>query len=209
MKKLDANLEELFNKHRKNLANMKNAKIIMPYEFFNNLEAGFVLYTESLYCYLFGFSNTAVTSILKCFEIGLKQKYRIEEKKEPIKKTKRGTKNLNLHELIDWGKKWLGNKKELAHGFRILRNLIHEEKTIENQDALEAIRHVSKFLNLLWPLGGHDERIVCEKCKSEIILVGVFPIGTIIPINCNCGETFQFLVYPYICPKPPAYFTIQ
>jgi hypothetical protein len=202
MKKRDANLEELFNNHRKNLANMKNAKIIMPYEFFNNLEAGFVLYTESLYCYLFGFSNSAVTSILKCFEICLKQKYRIEEKEEP-------TRNLNLHELIDWGEKWLGNKKELAHGFRILRNLIHEEKTIENQDALEAIRHVSKFLNLLWHLGGHDELIVCEKCKSEIIIVGVFPIGTIIPINCKCGENFQFLVYPYIYPKPLAYFTIQ
>ncbi len=213
MKKLRANLEELFNNHAKNLENIKNANIIIPYEFFNSLKAGNVFYAEGLNCYLFGLSNSAVTVIVKCFEIALKQKYRVEEKGECIKKMKKGTRNCNLNELIDWADKWLGNKKELAHGFRILRNLIHEEKEIENKDALEAIRHVSKFLNLLWPFEGHNERIVCEKCKNEINLTGnkeKFYIGNVIPIDCNnCGETIQFLVYPHICPKPVVSFTYQ
>ncbi len=43
--------------------------------------------------------------------------------------------------------------KDLAHGFRILRNLIvHEEVECKEQDALEALRHVSEILNRLFRL---------------------------------------------------------
>jgi hypothetical protein len=86
---------------------------------------------------LFGLPDASLPMAFRCLEIGLKQHYEIVEKKKP---------SLNAFELIDWSEKKLGKKVEIAQGIRILRNLAHEEKTITEQDNLEAIRHITNII---------------------------------------------------------------
>ena len=193
----------------KNLESLRVAEVKIPYGFFLDIQEGKKFYEESIYCYLLGLPDAAVTIIMsKCLEIGLKQKYRIEEKKEPEKEYKK------LYHLIDWAETYLGKRKDLAHGFRILRNLIHEEKEVESQDSLEAIRHISKILDILFPVsnGEVDIFIRCERCGEEIHCAGFeqFPIGTLNIFECkNCGPTNEYLIFPSVCPKPLAAFTVQ
>lgn len=108
----------------------------------------------------------------------------------------------------------MGTRKDLAQWFRSLRNLIHEEKEVESQDAFEAIRHISKILDFLFPVrnGKMDIFIQCEKCREEIHCAGFeqFPIGTLKTLECkNCGTSNEYLIFPSVCPKTLSAFTWQ
>ena len=78
---------------------------------------------------------------------------------------KKSNKKHDLNELIDWAEVYLKDKKQIAHGFRLLRNLIHTDKLIAEQDVPEAIRHISIILNLLYELPVHTElEVLCSNC---------------------------------------------
>lgn len=212
LEKKEKVLSKATHNFEKNLESLRVAEVKIPYGFFLNIQEGKKFYEESIYCYLLGLPDAAVTIIMgKCLEIGLKQKYRIEEKKEPPKKGP----EKNLSGLINWAKPYLGTWKDLAQGFAILRNLIHEEKEVESPAALEAIRYISKILDILFPVrsGEMDIFIQCEKCREEIHCAGYeqFSIGT--PkktIECkNCGSSNECLIFPSVCPDPLSTFTWQ
>lgn len=119
-----------------------------------------------------------------------KRKYKIIEKNDPPKERK-------LYKLTEWSEKFLGNKKELAHGFRILRNIIHEDNILTEQDAKETIRHVSAILNLLYPFEQGSLTIVCNLCKNKhnyFINKDKYYIGSILQLTCDKANSIQNLV---------------
>jgi len=150
------NWDRFQDKYMQRLEQLQYFEIIQPYRFFTEIKEGEELYGEAVLSYLLGLPNGVLPLIVRCMQIGLKHKYEtIEKQKVPE----------NLKDLIDWGEKYLSSKKELAHGFRLLRNLIHEETLIKEQDALEAIRHVSEILNLLYPFGKIEFHLYCGNCR--------------------------------------------
>jgi hypothetical protein len=94
--------------------------VVEPCEFYNQVESGRRIYAEGIYAFLSGLPDASLQMTFRCLEIGLKRYYEDIEGKKP---------SLKACELIDWSEKKLGSKKELVHGFRILRNLTHEERT--------------------------------------------------------------------------------
>ena len=133
-------------------------KVSVPVGFFRNISSGQKLFTEAIYGYLFGLSNSSIPMSLKCFELALKKMhFDIEES---------GSEQ-SLFSLINWAEAFLGKKKELAHGFRLLRNLLHEDKVIEGPDALEGLRHIAMLLNLLYPFEEAKMNVICPKCGHQ------------------------------------------
>lgn len=152
--------EPLIKNFKDRLNHLSYLKIIIPYKFFQINKNCRQLYIESLNAYLYGLPNASLPLILRCLEIGLKNKYSEIGKKE--------TKKINLNGLIDWAKEHLKDKKEIAHGFRILRNLVHTEELVLEQDVLEAIRHISNILNLLYKLPEYTElEVFCKNCNAK------------------------------------------
>ena len=117
--------------------------------------------------------NSSVVMSLKTLELGLKCKL--------------GKKNARLFDLINELKEE-EQYKDLAHGFRILRNLImHEKAECREQDALEALRHVSEILNRLFPFEEVYYTMTCNSCKTSYkikVKINDFFLGNIIRTQC-------------------------
>lgn len=173
--------EPLIKNFRDRLYHLSYLKVIIPYKFFEINENCRTLYRESLYAYLYGLPNASLPLILRCLETGLRNKYKEVEKKNPEK--------LNLNNLIGWAENYLRDKKEIAHGFRILRNLIHSEKLILEQDVLEALRHISIILNLLYELPKDAKfKVFCKNCNIEhqyVIQTHQYYIGNSMLFGCD------------------------
>ena len=171
--------DEFTNRYNKRLNHLAYLKIIIPSGFFDKVKNGREIYAEGVSAYLFGLPNASIPMILRCLEIGLKHKHKEVESRSNPKK---------LYKLIEWSEGYLGNKKELAHGFRILRNLIHEEKIVKEQDIPECIRHTSEMLNILFPFNSVRLSNVCAFCKKpyEAILTNeIYWLGNVTQILCN------------------------
>ncbi len=148
--------EGFINQFNERLGHLSYNHVIEPIEFCNTVENGWRIYTQTTYAYLFGLPDASLPIAFRCLEIGLKRYYENIEGKKP---------SLSAFELIDWSEKKLGKKAELAHGFRILRNLLHEEKTITEQDNLEAIRHITNILNIVFPFQTATITVNCVTCQ--------------------------------------------
>ena len=75
---------------------------------------------------------------------------------------------MSLYQLIEWAEAFLKKRKDIAHGFRILRNLIHEDKIVDEHDILEAVRHVSIILNTVFPLPEAVMlSVICDNCREN------------------------------------------
>lgn len=159
--------------YNKRLGHLAYNKVIEPLAFYK-VENGKQIYGEGIYAYLFGLKNSALPSLFRCLELGLKQKYIEIENKKPT---------LTAFELIEWAETFLGKKKAQAHDFRFLRNFIHEEDIIEEQDALESIRHITTILNLLFPYPTANLAGNCQSCKNPYTI-------TIFSSECYLGNTF-------------------
>jgi len=174
-----ASWEDFINKYNDRMSHLSYSKTIVPVIFYKEIENTRTIYNEAVYAYLFGLPNASIPASFRCLELSLKKKYQEVEGKSP---------KMNAYELIEWSEKYLGNQKELAHGFRFLRNLIHEEKVVEEQDALDALRHITKILNLLFPFETARPKGTCNFCKTpydyEISYDQCF-LGNVIFIPCN------------------------
>ena len=136
-------------------------KAIRPISFFAIIPSAEIIYREAILAYLFGLPDASIPTSLRCLEVGLTYKYTIETGQAPPERGK-------LFHLIEWAEQYLGNRKEIAHGFRLLRNLIHEPSIMAEQDALEAIRHVTNILNLLYPLTSYAKLTYsCQVCRTQ------------------------------------------
>jgi hypothetical protein len=150
--------EGFINKYNERLGHLSFNHVIEPLGFYDRVESARKIYAEAIFAYLAGLPDASLPMIFRCLEIGLKQHYEVIEGKKP---------SLRAVELIEWSEKKLGSKAELAHGFRILRNLIHEEKTIPEQDNLEAIRHVTQILNFVFPFQTANITVNCVTCRRS------------------------------------------
>lgn len=183
--------ENFIKGYNDRLGHLSYNKIIEPIALYKKIEGTEKIYGEAVYCYLFGLPNASVPTIFRCLELGLKKKYEEVEGRTP---------KMKAYKLIEWSENFLKNQKELAHGFRFLRNLIHEEKQVEEQDALIALRHITKILNLLFPFSKVIVQSICNFCKTpyeEEVESNKFFIGNAIFIECNkCKRSTRYDIMP-------------
>lgn len=183
--------ESYINRYNERLGHLSYNRVIEPLVFYQNIENARQLYAESVFAYLSGLPNASLPVTFRCLEICLKKYYEKTEKKRP---------SLKAHELIEWSEKQLGNRKELAHGFRILRNLLHEEKTVGEQDTLEAIRHVTQILNIVFPFDTSTLNGTCFFCKTPYnvsIPADQHYLGNTLSIPCNvCRRSINHIIMP-------------
>lgn len=183
--------ETYINAYNDRTGRLAYDKVIEPLVFYEKVANGKKLHVEALLAYLVGLPNASLPVMMRCLEIGLKEHYRQTEKKEP---------SLTLYKLTEWAEQSIGRKKELAHGFRILRNLIHEEKVIEEQDALEAIRHMTSILNVVFPFVTATLPMTCSFCNSQhnvTIPSNDCYFGNTILVQCsNCKRSINHNILP-------------
>lgn len=184
--------EGFINNFNGRIGHLTYNHVIEPCEFFSKVENSNRIYGEAVYAFLYGMPDASLQMTFRCLEIGLKRYYENTEGKKC---------SLKAVELIDWSEKKLGNKKELAHGFRILRNLTHEEKTITEQDSLEAIRHVTQILNIVFPFLTATITVYCGICRrpSQIsALPDQLFLGNSIAVPCpSCRTSTYYQVMPW------------
>ncbi len=165
-------------------------KVVLPKECFEKSKNSQAIYIEGVQAYLLGLPNASLPMLSRFFEIVLKSKYtEIEDRPVP--------KRWGLFKLIDWAEKYLKDKKEIAHGFRELRNLIHTDKVITEQDNIIAIQYISRLSNMLYSFKGINLSSSCPYCRtfqeSKISKEQYF-IGNRIQISCTCQRTYNLTV---------------
>jgi hypothetical protein len=184
--------EGFINKFNERLGHLSYNHVIEPCEFFGKVENSNKVYGEAIYAFLFGLPDASLPMTFRCLEIGLKRHYENTEGKKS---------SLKSWELIDWYEKKSGRKAELAHGFRILRNLTHEEKTITEQDNLEAIRHITQILNIVFPFQTASITVYCGLCRrpSQMqVLPDQLFLGNNIAVPCaSCRTSTNYQVMPW------------
>jgi hypothetical protein len=156
-----ANWEPIIKNYETRMSHLAYNEVIRPVSFLVTIPSSEAIYREAVLAYLFGLPDASIPTSLRCLEIGLSYKYTEVTGEEPPQRDK-------LFNLIEWAEPYLGRKKEVAHGFRLLRNLIHEPSVMVEQDALEAIRHVTNVLNLVYPLTEYTTLIYfCQICVAQ------------------------------------------
>lgn len=184
--------EGYIQKHNERWGHLTYNQIIEPLVFFEQVENSKQIYAEAIFAYLAGLPNASLPTTFRCLEICLKLHYENVEGKKP---------SLSAYDLIEWCAERLKEKKELAHGIRILRNLIHGEKLIEEQDALEGIRHATKILNIVFPFQTANLTGACAFCGRQYtheISADQCYLGNTIPIQCdNCLRSTNHIIVPY------------
>lgn len=190
-----AGWEPIIKNYETRMSHLAYFKVLRPVTFLNSLPTATIIYTEAILAFLFGLPNASVPTTLRCLEIGLKFKYTEMTGQMPPDR---------LYDLIEWAEKFLGNKKEIAHGFRILRNLVHSTTVMTEQDALEAISYVTMLLNLLYPLYtmAITTNYTCRSCGTGLqvdIPALENYLGHILTYNCvHCRQPTSILVLGYI-----------
>lgn len=175
-------------KSKENTEILKFSRIVAPFEALDQDETLSTFYNEGLMCFLLGFPNASMMLMLSCLERTLKKKYHQVEKKEP---------ELNLAGLLNWlesrQKDLEISTVDVPHGFRILRNYItHEYKVIEESDAIEGIKYVSKIMNELYPyevIPIDHYCDVCEETTTHEVSTELLILGEGFVLYCeNCPE---------------------
>jgi len=172
------------------LRSMKYAKIIIPIEYLKTNNNARVIYHEAVLSHLFGLPNASVPIIVRLLELALRSIYAKDEA---------GKHKPSLNELIQLAEKELAEKADIAHGFRLLRNRIHGDTVITEQDSLETLRHVSILVNQVYPW--HVYRInkisPCGHGVSLSINYEDFFVGNSIPFVCSiCRNQYNETVIP-------------
>jgi len=185
-----AGWENMINAYNERLNHLQYFKVIKPAKVFEDAAELQSIHRQAVLSYLQGLPDASVAMSLRCLEVTLKQaktKLEGQEAKE------------NLSNLIDWAGNYLGAKKDLAHGFRILRNLIHERTLVKEQDALEAIRHTTEIINLMYPFNTVQMAHACPKCgmsSTYQIRKDDYYIGNTLNVGCgSCQQTSPLTVF--------------
>lgn len=151
--------EPIIKNYEKRMAHLAYFKIFRPVSFFTDIPNSAIIYQQAVLAYLFGLPDASIPTSLRCLEIGLTYKYVEDTGQTPPQRDK-------LFNLIEWAENYLGRRKEIAHGFRILRNLIHEPAILPEQDALETLFHITRIINLVYPLTSFATcTYYCERCR--------------------------------------------
>lgn len=181
----------LIQQYQNRLYHLQYSKSPYPFGFLNGNNNMKIVYREGVLSYLLGLSNSAIPNLIRVLEQALISKYESTEKKKPD--------NVGLSDLIDWAEKMMKEKTNIAHSFRMLRNFLHTDKLVLEQDCLECIRHVSIIINNLFPT---DFVTVNTHCRCGATGIGVvLPesrfLATNLSFQCNiCHQTFNWVLLP-------------
>lgn len=177
------------------LWHMTYFRVIIPYGAYSIGEVVKHSFGESYYAYLFGLPNSSVALSAKMLENALKEKYGEVEKTEPT--------GLGLAGLLGWAEKKLNlSKGPVGHAIRLLRNeLMHEERVVQETEALETLKHASLVLNELYPYPNVSFSVPCPTCGAarELITLKMEEayIGYVRQMFCSpCQRAFTFTLTP-------------
>jgi hypothetical protein len=189
-----SNWDDFIKRFNESLGHTTYLKIKIPYKLFEKSPTTKVLYIEATYAHLLGYPNSSLSTLMRVLEIGLRLKYKENEGKDAPEKW-------GLFDLIEWAENILKDKTEIAHGFRILRNLIHTDKLISEQDNMEAIRHVSVILNEIFPYDSITVPAICPTCnisgKIAVLFGEKCNLGVINQLQCdNCYKVYTLPLIP-------------
>ena len=176
-------------------------KIVIPQGLFSEIPNCQEIYAESVRSFAYGLPNASIPLLYKCLELGLRKKYEDAESKSTLIEIaqKKSSKDLNGYQLIDWAEQYLGNKKELAQGFRIIRNILHEDAVILEQEVLLAMYNISQIINILFPYQTASISFNCRMCKrpetTRIPAEQNF-LGNVLLISCmNCRTSSNIRIF--------------
>jgi hypothetical protein len=185
--------EGFVSKYSERLQQLAYNKVFRPVGLYDKVNESAQLYYEAIVAYLVGLPNACLPLIFRCLEIGLQKHYEEIERKKC---------SLNSSQLIEWSAEALKDKREVAHAFRLLRNLIHKEGLIEEQDALEGIRHITQILNVVFPVRNPSEFITgyCPFCQHSFVELAERSycfLGNTFSLQCSsCGKNFTQALLP-------------
>lgn len=185
---------------RKRWNNLKDAKIIIPYESFKNVEDSNVLYLESASAYVLGLPNSSLIQSVRCLELALRK--RLEQNsigkvsKADDKNKQVSLKDARLYDLIEFRPDLLIDKNEVNY-LKSLRNKIHDNMLINDLDALHALDRITKEINHLFPFEGVDIPIQCPYalCHQKISFFAPYNryvIGNTFSLDCDSGKHMGF-----------------
>jgi hypothetical protein len=187
-----AGWEPIIKNYETRMSHLAYNKAFRPVSFLATIPNAEIIYREAILAYLFGLPDASIPLSLRCLEIGLSNKYTRVTGQAPPTRDK-------LFKLIEWGEDYLKGEKGVAHGFRLLRNLIHGERVMVEQDALEAIRHISIILNLLYPPPNYTTVFYfCQNCggqsKLDVLTQDCY-LGNVLNTTCaHCSRPTPVLV---------------
>jgi len=186
-----AGWEPIIKSYEARMSYLAYVKAIGPLSFLATIPTAEIIYREAILAYLFGLPDASIPTTIRCLEMGLAKKHTDVTGQPPPER---------LYDLINWAERYLGNRAQMAHGFRILRNLVHGQSILSEQDAIEAIRHVTIILNLLYPLLAMPvtTNYTCQKCKNPLTINVSMQdnyLGNIFKPNCPyCSQPTSILI---------------
>ena len=184
--------KSFIDQYKKRLEHLKYFKIPPPWGYLAVNQNMKVIYRESILCYLFGISNSCIPSLMRVLEQSLITKYERVENKKP-------SDDMSLKSLIDWSEDILKTKTQVAHSFRMLRNYIHTDALVQEQDAIEGVRHISIVLHNLFPSDFRALNTNCPFCRrtqNNTIHPDVGFLGNTLSIRCGCGANYNWILLP-------------
>lgn len=164
-------------------------RVLKPLSLIRTIPETNSIYKEAVLSYLFGLPNASIPMSFRCFETGLTY----------VHKQETGRSKDTTYNMIEWAEQYLGNQKELAHGFRLVRNLIHEQTLMSEQTALETIVHISDITNRLFtPPEYGILNYPCGRCGRQLttnVPIQECYLGNILSSRCNyCSQATNTLV---------------
>ena len=107
---------------------------------------------------------------------------------------------MGLKKLIDWAEKTYGDGMQIAHSFRMLRNYVHTDVLIKEQDTVEAIRHISSVTGFLYLTNYYEMNTTCRSCgrvQIQPIQKSLDFLGNNLGIQCaNCSFRYNLILLP-------------
>lgn len=178
---------------RERFEQLTYTKTPLPWGFLSTRPNIQAIYRQGIYCYLFGLPDASLATLLRVLELSLNSKYETVEGKKPPSE-------MGLVKLINWAESYLKEDVRLADALRLLRNFVHTDKLFQEQDCLEAIRHISMILEILSPSQNIVLNTVCHYCHQPGIASvpsGQGYLGNKMFLQCNgCKKNYHWMFMP-------------
>ena len=185
--------EPLIQNFKKRLEHLQYVKIKQPMGFLEPSQNMRTIYRESIMCHLFGLPNSVLPNLMRVLEQALRKKYEEKTGEKPPEE-------MGLKKLIDWAEKTYGEGMQIAHSFRMLRNYVHTDVLIKEQDTVEAIRHISDVTGFLFPTNYYEINTTCRSCgkvQVEPIQKSLDFLGNNLEIKCSyCSFRYNLILLP-------------
>ena len=165
----------------------------LPWAFLKTSQNIQAIYRQSVYCYLFGLPDACLPTLLRVLDLSLLSMYETAERKKPLME-------IGPVKLMDWAEVHLKKDVKVAQSFSMLKNFLRTDNLIQEQDCLEAIRHVSLIMETFCISQNIVINVVCHYCRQAgeaSVLNGQGYLGNKMALQCsNCNQTYHWMVMP-------------